>query len=288
MIPPTDLPPLLFEEVWRAGGSCGSGAEQLNAPHGVAVDGAARRVYAADTGNRRIVVYDLDSGAPLASYADPAFQEPVDLALTPEGDLIVLDAVAHPLFRINPDSGTGSDEVSRIAAGAEFYRPRGLDVDPLGYILVADTGGARVVLLDQTGQMLAQFGGQGTLLGTGQPVDALSANGLTWAITAEDGRLWRLDDQSGLTALPRANTLDGPHLAGLPDGSFFLTDPVSGSVLYHAASGQPLRQLAYAGTFITPTGIAAAELDSFVYLAVADSAACTVSLWRGAPFRLQP
>ena len=284
VIPPADLPPLLFEAVWRAGGTCGSGADQLNAPHGLAVDAAAGRVYAADTGNRRIVVYDMDSGAVMRTYADTEFQEPVDLALNPDGDLIVLDAVGHPLLRVDALNG----ETVRIAAGAEFYRPRGLDVDALGQILVADTGGGRVVVLDADGQMLAQYGGQGTLLSTGQPVDALAAAGWTWAITAEDGRLWRLDDLSGLTALPRANTLDGPHLAALPDGSFFLTDPVGGSVRYHAASGQPLRQLAYPGAFVTPTGVAAAEADGFVYLAVADSATCSVSLWRGAPFHLLP
>jgi DNA-binding beta-propeller fold protein YncE len=34
----------------------------LNRPHGIAVDNAANEVYVADTGNRRIVVFDADKG----------------------------------------------------------------------------------------------------------------------------------------------------------------------------------------------------------------------------------
>jgi len=106
-------------------------------------------------------------------------------------------------------------------------------------------------------------------------------DGALWAVSAEDGRLWRLDDQATLTAIPRSNTINGPHLAGLDDGSFFVTDPAGRSIRYHAASGEPLRQFAYADVFINPTGIAAAETEELAYLAVSDSAACTLSVWRG-------
>ncbi len=284
VFPPADLPPLLMEEVWFAGGICGPAAGQMQAPRGVALDAIERRVYVADTGNRRVLAYDLASGEPLTTYTDPEFEEPVDVAMGPGGELIVLDAVAYPLFRI--DTATG--EIARLPVDTEFYRPRGLDVDPLGHMLVADTGGARVVLLDAQGQVLAQFGGQDTSLGIGQPVDGLVNDGVMWAVTAEDGRLWRLYDQSGLTAMPRANTIDGPHLATLPDRGFFLSDPVGRGIRYHAPSGQPLLEFAYPDAFITPVGIAAAEADGMVYLAVVDSAACTVSLWRGSPVRLEP
>lgn len=279
-IPPPDLPPLLFEEVWRTGGSCGAGDGQLNAPRGVVVDGTARRVYVADTGNRRVLGYELESGAPVAAYAAPQFEEPVDLALAPDGALLVLDAVAHPIVRMQVAGDELGDAVP-VALDTQFYRPRGLDVDSLGTMLVADTGGARVVMLGSQGEMLSQFGGPGTMLGTGQPVDTLAANGVLWAVTAEDGRLWRLYDQSSLTVMSRANTLDGPHMAGLPDGSFFITHPVDGTVRYYAAGGQPLREFAYPGAFIAPVGVGAAEVDGLVYLAVADSASCAVSVWRG-------
>jgi hypothetical protein len=120
-------------------------------------------------------------------------------------------------------------------------------------------------------------------LGVGQPVDTLAAGGLLWTLTAEDGRLWRLDVLGSLAAVARANTVDGPHLAGLPDGSIFLSDPsdpARRTLLYLAATGQPQRQLAYPDAFTVPTGVAAGVVDGQTLLAVSDSGACRVSLWR--------
>ncbi len=80
VFPPMNLPPLLLEEVWRVDNGCGDGPAQLNAPHGVALDargdaveGAAggapaRRVYVADSGNRRVLAFGLDDGAPAGVY----------------------------------------------------------------------------------------------------------------------------------------------------------------------------------------------------------------------------
>jgi hypothetical protein len=155
-----------------------------------------------------------------------------------------------------------------------------LTVDAGGNIAVADTGGARVALLTQGGDLLFEFGGPGSALGNGQAVDVLAVPGGLWAVTAEDGRLWQLATGGSLTALPRVDTLNGPHLAGRPDGSFFLSDPAQQTVRYHAATGEPLGQFAISNLFVTPTGVAAAQIDDFLYLAVADSSACTLSLWR--------
>jgi len=277
VIPPINLPNALLGPVWQAGATCGAEDDQMNMPRGAAIDVDAQRVYVADTGNRRILVFDMHSGERIAAYSDTAFEEPVDLALKPDGGLVVLDAVAHPLFSIDTKTG----EIAPMDLDASFYRPRGLDVDAQGVMAVADTGGARVLLLDPQGQSLVQYGGAGTLIGTGQPVDALLTENGAWAITAEDGRLWRLDDQSGLTALPRANTVDGPHLASLADGSFFLTDPVRGSIQYHSSSGQPLYQFTAPELMTVPVGIDAVESEGMLYIAVTDSAQCKVTLWIG-------
>ena len=77
-------------------------------------------------------------------------------------------------------------------------------------------------------------------------------------------------------------------MAALPGRGIFLSDPTDRTIRFHAASGKPLLQFAYADAFLAPVGIAAAETEDTIVLAVADSAACTVSLWRGSPARLQP
>lgn len=274
--PPQNLPPLLADLRRQVGTVCGAGADQFNLPHGLALDAARGRLYVADTGNARVVAVDLETGAFAQVYGVDALQEPVDIELAPDGSLLVLDALAATIHRV--DLATG--ETAPLALQTSFYRPRGLGVDPNGLIAVADTGGGRVVLLDATGAVLAQFGGPATLLGQGQPVDVAAAGGQLWTVTAENGRLWRLDLLGSLAALPRSNTLDGPHLAALPDGTFFLSSPTGRTVLYHAASGQPLGQVAHGGALVTPTGVAAGEQAGEILLAIADSAACQVTLWQ--------
>jgi hypothetical protein len=135
------------------------------------------------------------------------------------------------------------------------------------------------VLLAADGSLLTTIGGPDTPLGAGQPVDALALpNGSLWAVTAEDGRLWRLDQGQGQIAAARANTFDAPHLAGLPDSTFFLTDPERQLISYFDANGQATAQ--FRGNFAKPVGIDAISREGNLLLAISDSVACTISLWQ--------
>lgn len=282
VLPPGNLPRLLAEPVWDTANGCGAGPDQLDSPRGIALDAEAGRVYVADANNRRVVVLDLANGELLEPLALDALQEPVDVALAPDGTLLVLDTMIPAIYRV--DLATG--EAAPLALTSSFYRPRGLGVDTVGNIAVADTGGARVVLLDAQGAELAQFGGPQSILGQGQPVDTLALDGVWWAVAADNGRLWRLDVLGSIAPLARANTITGPHLASLADGGFFLSSPAQRSVIYLAPSGEPLAQLVYPENIINPTGVAAAprrDNSALVDLVVADSAACGVSLWRLRP-----
>lgn len=282
VLPPVNLPRLLAEPVWDTANGCGAGADQLDSPRGVALDSTTGRVYVADANNRRVVVLDLATGAALETLTLDALQEPVDVALAPDGTLLVLDTMIPAIYRV--DLATG--EFAPLALTTGFYRPRGLAVDLIGNIAVADTGGARVVLLDAQGTQLAQFGGQQSILGQGQPVDTLALNGMWWTIAADNGRLWRLDVLGSLAPVARANTITGPHMGALAEGGFFLSNPAERTVLYFAPSGQPLSQLAYPESMVNPTGVAAAphsDNPALVDLVIADAATCGVSLWRLRP-----
>ena len=100
ILPPQDLPPLALEQIWQVGGSCGPDEDQLNGPHGVVIDASASRIYVADSGNRRVAVYDLD-GNRLESIVNEAFEEPHDVDIDRDGYLIVLDSVGPPLHRVD-------------------------------------------------------------------------------------------------------------------------------------------------------------------------------------------
>lgn len=271
---PTDLPQLPLEEVWQTG-SCGGGDDQLQTPRGLVMSPGENRLYLADAGNARLLIYDLATGDLLQSKGDERLVEPFDLGRNALGEIYLLDAVAQQIFRIDAET----DDLIPIELETTFYRPRGLGVDLAGTLLIADTGGARIVLLNPDGGLLTSLGGPDTPLGSGQPVDALALpNGAIWAITAEDGRLWRLDQGQGQAATLRANTFDAPHLAGLPNSTFFVTDPERQLITYFDANGQAAGQ--FRGSFAKPVGIDAASREGELLLAVSDSVACTVSLWR--------
>ena len=272
--PPDGLTPLPAVLEWQTNTGCGDDPSQLARPHGAAMDLTAGRIYVADTANRRIVAYDM-AGQVQAVIADERLREVSDIGLAPDRGLLALDGDQGQLWRVDPEMQT----VEPASAATSFYHPRGLDVDGLGMMAVADTGGARVVVMEPGGGMVAQFGGQETPFGRGQPVDALLGNAL-WSITAEDGRLWNLYVDAGFTAVGKAVTMDGPRLAGLDDGSFFLTDPARRTLFYHRPSGQPVAQFAYPDVFELPTGVAAARDGDAIRLAVVDTARCTLSLWR--------
>ncbi len=267
------LPELVAQPVWRTTAGCGAGEGQLNRPHGAIFDANGGQIFVADTDNRRIVAYSF-AGQPQRSFTNEAFQEVVDVALEPGGALLALDAMANSIFRIDPATNT----TTPFATDASFYRPRGFSVDPLGMILVADTGGARVVVLNPEGFVLGEFGGLDQALGTGQPADALALNNVWWAFSAENGRLWNLGTLGSLGALSYNNTIDGPQMAVLPNGSFFVSDPGKQRVLYFVPTGQPIRQLS--GQHSVPTGVAAAVIEGQTYLAVVDTQACSLTLWR--------
>lgn len=273
-LPVAGLPLLPFGLQWQSGEGCGNDGRLLNQPHGVLIDPERNRILVADTANRRVALFDWQ-GELVGALEDERFEEPFDLAMSRDGMPLLLDALAQQLFRLDLPTAT----VAPLPAGASFYRPRGLAVDPLGNLLVADTGGGRVVILQSDGVQIGQFGGPDTPLARGQPVDVVAAGPFLWAVTAEDGRLWRLDAGGAITAVQPTNTLNGPHLAALPDGSFFLSDPERGMVFYHGTDGQPRGQLVAPGSLLHPTGVDVLVLDEVVHLAVVDSGNCTLSWW---------
>ena len=276
VILPQNLPTLPLTPAWQTSAGCGSDPAQLAAPHGVAIDTAAGRIYVADTGNQRIVAYTFD-GEPVAFLADERLTELSDVALDPTGAPLALDAGSQLVYRV--DLADGTAEALTVRTG--FYRPRGLDADWAGALYVADTGGGRVVIVDSDGGVAGEFGGPESALGAGQPVDVLATQQALWAITSEDGRLTNLFTGGSLSAVARAVSIDGPHLAGLEDGSFFVSDPVRRIIVRFSAQGQPLQQLAYPDRFALPTGIDAALIDDQLYVAIVDTQQCSLSLWTG-------
>ncbi len=282
--PAGDFTPLPAGLLWSFGETCGPGLDQLNSPRGVAIDPTTGDVFVADTGNSRVVRLSGD-GQFLAAWGSAGegpeqFSEVVDLAVEPDGRVLALDAVNQRLLRFTPDG----QFVATFGAEWTFYRPRGLGIDAAGQIVVADTGGVRIVLLDPAGSLQGQIGGPESNVARQQPTDAaLTAGGELYFVEAENGAVTRRAADGGLSRWSGpapASTIEGPHLALLPAGGMVVSDPEGRRVLLFDPVGRPLGQFGADAGLVKPVGIAAAPgADGVTRVAVVDTQRCQVVMF---------
>jgi DNA-binding beta-propeller fold protein YncE len=276
---PEEAPVVVVEPLWQTG-TCGAGNGQFQAPRGVAVD-AAGNVYVADAGNHRIVKLGPD-GRFLKAWGSQGagngqFDEPFDLAVDPQGHIVVVESVGQRLQRFTSEG----QFLAAFGANLAMYRPRGMTVDAVGNVYVADTGGVRGLKISPAGELLSQIGGAQQAIGQGQPTDvAVAPNGDLYMIEAQNGIIWRVSPSGeaarGRVTVP-ASTLDGPHLAWGPDGLLYVTDPEAFRVAIYDADLKAVGQFGAQGDgpaqFRKPVGLAVGP-DGKVY--VVDSPTCRV------------
>jgi YYY domain-containing protein len=139
----------------RVFGGKGDGPGKLNEPVGLAPapDG---RLFVADTGNRRIVVFSR-AGEQLAEFPVPEWHERSEayLALDREGLLYASLPDDGKVLRIDPGSGRRL-AVSSGPADERMVNPSGLALAPSGALYVMDRGANRVWRLDLEGDFDSQ------------------------------------------------------------------------------------------------------------------------------------
>jgi DNA-binding beta-propeller fold protein YncE len=170
-------------------------------PRGIAVD-AQGRVYVADTGNKRILVFDSDGnfiqqiGSEGLSIGQ--FEEPVGLAFDPRGYLYINDTWNQRVqaFAPNADGSTYSPLLQWDIAG---WYGESLDNKPYiasdsqGQIFVTDPEGYRVLEFSANGGFIRTWGEFGTGaenfgLATGVDVDP---DGHVWVCDGVNDRVMR-------------------------------------------------------------------------------------------------
>ena len=170
-------------------------------PRGIAID-VQGRVYVADTGNKRIVVYDADGnfvnqiGSEGLSIGQ--FEEPVGLAFDPRGYLYVVDTWNQrvQVFAPGEDSSTYSPFLQWDVAGwygESLDNKPYLAIDNQGRVFVTDPEAYRVLEFTSNGEFIRTWGDYG--IGTANfglaAALAVDAEGHVWVSDATNNRLMR-------------------------------------------------------------------------------------------------
>jgi streptogramin lyase len=216
--------------------------DQLAAPRGVAV--TSDSVYVAETGAQQVLALSLvDGSVALLPPGAEGWTEPLDLAVGPGGELVVLDGEGANLSWYHPD---GEFATYVAAETALLERARGVEVDASGRIWIAGTPSQRIVAVDTAGVVLTELVRPAVTGDTQemQPVDVASQpDGSVYVTDAGNHRLYLFDSSGLLVAtweMPVANSLDGAHLATDGKGNLFVTEPETGRVVKYGPAGAVL------------------------------------------------
>jgi predicted membrane-bound mannosyltransferase/DNA-binding beta-propeller fold protein YncE len=161
-------------------------------PRGIVTD-ADGNVYVADTGNKRIMVFDengtlirqIGSGGGLDGQVD----EPVGLAFSPDGLLYVADTWNQRIQVFTREGLFVRAWFVEAWFGQSNERPY-LDVDSSGNVYVTDPDASRVIVFNSRGDFLFSFGDFATIQTAGA-VEIDSENGYLYAIDTAVGQVQR-------------------------------------------------------------------------------------------------
>jgi len=226
-----------------------------------AVVGSSGRVYVADTGNHRIAVFSRQ-GQLLATFrsgADGPLRSPYSLAITPRGDLLVLDSDAGQLLEYtssgklvrSPPASASLLDARGIAAGADG---RVYVADPLANAVFTFTPDLR---LQHTELSTA---GKGAAVFSQPSAVAVAPDGMILVVDSQGGRIVEFTaawQQVQTWPLFIADTFHSPRILPLAHGRLLVSDPSNGTLLlFGAGSGTPTPFMLPGGVALTPVGIA--------------------------------
>jgi DNA-binding beta-propeller fold protein YncE len=174
----------------------GAEGELLN-PTDALVGPGAKLLYVADSKAHHILVFDLASGRLLSSFGnrgegDGEFNYPTSLALSIDGDLLVVDQ-ANARVQVFDIEGNYVDQFGARGSGpGQFTRPKDVAVDRRGFIYVTDNAFNNVQLFDVDFQLLTFVGSGGRGPGAFWGASGVAVRGDEFAVVDQLGHRLQL------------------------------------------------------------------------------------------------
>jgi len=273
----------------------------LNAPRSIAA-GRNEDLYVADSRNHRILHIAADGSLlqEWGTFADQAtgdaplgtFNEPWGVAVGPDGSVYVSDTWNHRVQKFAEDGepikmwGQYGQPLPEIPESkSSFWGPRGIAVDSQGRVFIADTGNKRIVVFDEDGNYITEFGSAGFDPGQfDEPVGvAVAGDGTvyvtdTWNqrvqsfVPSEDGALYFPSVQWDVNAWFGQSLDNKPFIAVSEDKHVFISDPEGYRVIEFTENGEFVRTWGDFGVGSTEIGLASGlTVDPLGFVWVTDA-----------------
>ena len=270
----------------------------LNAPRAIAM-GLDDDFYVADSRNHRVLHIASDGSLLQAwgSFADifsgdapiGTFNEPWGIAVGPDGSVYVTDTWNHRVQKFGKDGEPiktwgqyGQPILELPETAGSLWGPRGIAVDSRGQVLVADTGNKRIVIFDQDGNYITEFGSGGFDPGQfDEPVAVTVAPSGTVYVTDtwnqrvqgfvpnETGDFYIPTIQWDISGWFGQSLENKPFLAVDENENVFVTDPEGYRVLEFTSTGEFVRTWGAFGSGLEEIGLAsgiAVDQQGFIWV----------------------
>lgn len=224
-------------------GTFGSSTTQFNRPQGIAIDQSLDLLYVLDTGNNRVLVYDINGVAGTFTYVKyfgssgsgtGQFNNPSSISVA-GGFVYIADTDNNRIQRCPTSTTAGSESTDCVVWGSlgfangKFSSPRGVALSAQSvdgsadFVYVADTGNNRIQkLASSSGTFSASIGSYGT--GVGQFVNPLRV------VADTANNIYVLDSTS---RVQKMNSSGSPMLLWtMPTSATGIHVRTSGSTLY--------------------------------------------------------
>ncbi len=148
-----------FVKTWGKGGT---ERDELLRPTGISIN-SKNEVYVVDSGNLRVKVYSSLGVFQKILEKPKNLGLPVDVAVGPNDYVWIIDKIR--VYKYSPDGKFLSSWGKRGSEDGEFGNPKGIDIDELGFIYIADAANNRVQKFDGDGKFITKWGEPGSGIG---------------------------------------------------------------------------------------------------------------------------
>ena len=131
----------------------------LSSPEGIFIC-QDNRLFIADTGNRRVIVYDIEADEVLYTLTYPGFVTPRDVFLNARGELYVADARGEAVFLFDPEFNHMETftRPTSVVFGDALFAPSGIIADNRGNMFIAGEGAyGGIIQLASNGDFVGYF-----------------------------------------------------------------------------------------------------------------------------------